>query len=1139
MVIVSDLPDVASGRQSTQAVQYVQSKGKTGGVNVVAQRNIGSGSSGNVRVYSVPRSYGGGSGGSSSSVPPKLVYEGPIEGPAVQPIQTPTSQTIKANLQAGIFGQAGGVDVVKVIQQNAKNQRAIAESDKAAFELQGKIDLYNSSGIGDRAALEKEVNRFLESRAQLVQKITADTNATKDEIKQLNAPLQFSRISNANKPISTNPMDFRATAVQPTATPTFLGSFGLESTARATTEVARGAEEMIIGVGETGGKILSAPGIGLVAVTEYLRATSQGATPQQAVSELPRLLFETERAKRGIAGAESAGRVTAEVGSFFLPGFIGEARLAQSALTFNPGHEREAAETFLIGIGLGLGGKLVKETVYAGKLATGGTPVVSEVFGLIGEGVNKVVPLTFLGATALTLPQTFESKQAGRELATSFGLFGLGSKFGEFGYVKLKETSFLGATQIPLDTMASPESISAFNQNQRFYPSTVGTNTSALLNEFRTTPFGFEKDVVAQGKPVNVEQQKVTVKSIVSKLPVDLPISGTIDVTRVEGLKNPETQLLVKEFFSTNKNVIVGGSLQLERAMGGARLSRSPGDIDVYFTGTKPELNPKLKGVINLVPSSFFPEVLTQKSGPATLLGVDVHAIDPFEIAMQKSQAAFTEFKYGENYWRYGKDISQVTDFSKAVFGISGDKASFENVSLFQKTAPNLQGAHVSTKSAYSTTAEPLASSGLIEMRSPKEGGGLFVSPDLSIPFLRLGKSTDYSFFGGAPIEPTVFVPTFAGPERFTRIPSEYRGSMETATKFMFEGASKKGYAYISPMYETGLKTEKEAIIPTGTKYSQIFYEKKPLRGFEYYTTVGGTKVPIKPLAVGDFTFAGTLEGKQIGESTIIESSYRKPKEALVSTSRGGTIRIPEISSTSLSMALVSPALTISSSKASSVSSFSLSRLGLGLSSSSSSDKRLSSPSKSNISESISSKSLSYPSPSISIGSLALSSSSPNIPYVSYSLGSPSLPEYSVNYSRPSIVPPIRPPIRPPNTPPGLKKKKRDEDFPIFRNTTRAYTVLGRRRGKVIVLGAGLPIGRATALGVNFARSTLGRSFKTVAVGQTSMQDIGFQTPTEVFRPARSKALSGFLVQKAKYALSSPYERMEIRQSRRSRRSFL
>lgn len=89
----------------------------------------------------------------------------------------------------------------------------------------------------------------------------------------------------------------------------------------------------------------------------------------------------------------------------------------------------------------------------------------------------------------------------------------------------------------------------------------------------------------------------------------------------------------------------------------------------------------------------------------------------------------------------------------------------------------------------------------------------------------------------------------------------------------------------------------------------------------------------------------------------------------------------------------------------------------------------------------------------------------------------------------------------------GIRKK---EAISLLRR--KAYSVFTKRRGKLVELGKGLPLGRAKKLGIEVARRTLARSVLIKQAGTTELQDITFGiSPSEFRLPKRTTA--GFELQ--------------------------
>ena len=82
-----------------------------------------------------------------------------------------------------------------------------------------------------------------------------------------------------------------------------------------------------------------------------------------------------------------------------------------------------------------------------------------------------------------------------------------------------------------------------------------------------------------------------------------------------------------------------------------------------------------------------------------------------------------------------------------------------------------------------------------------------------------------------------------------------------------------------------------------------------------------------------------------------------------------------------------------------------------------------------------------------------------------------------------------------------------------------------------MLVGRGLPFGRATGLGVRITEETVARSFVVEPRGLTSLRDISLPNLTQYRLPKLSGrvARQGFkFVEKSKYAINTPLEVLSI-----------
>ena len=97
-----------------------------------------------------------------------------------------------------------------------------------------------------------------------------------------------------------------------------------------------------------------------------------------------------------------------------------------------------------------------------------------------------------------------------------------------------------------------------------------------------------------------------------------------------------------------------------------------------------------------------------------------------------------------------------------------------------------------------------------------------------------------------------------------------------------------------------------------------------------------------------------------------------------------------------------------------------------------------------------------------------------------------------------------------------------------------AYDIFIRRKGKEVRIGEGLPIGKATKLGVSRNLRDLSASFKLSQRGSTSQEDINFNIPANLFRPSKREA--GRIVQRRASRLGARTEISEILSAKRVRK---
>lgn len=160
---------------------------------------------------------------------------------------------------------------------------------------------------------------------------------------------------------------------------------------------------------------------------------------------------------------------------------------------------------------------------------------------------------------------------------------------------------------------------------------------------------------------------------------------------------------------------------------------------------------------------------------------------------------------------------------------------------------------------------------------------GLYVAPKgLGSPyFLRVGGMQGYS------LRPQIIPPAFSIPtavelslKGVRRMPAGIRtGSRATRTKFL-ESQAGKPYAFITSELERG-KGELEAVIPPGTslEYARKGGFVSNLKGFRYYTKVGGENVAIQEFRI---MRGGKVTGRQFVRLSERSSSYFGKKKAPV-----------------------------------------------------------------------------------------------------------------------------------------------------------------------------------------------------------------------------------------------------------------
>jgi hypothetical protein len=124
----------------------------------------------------------------------------------------------------------------------------------------------------------------------------------------------------------------------------------------------------------------------------------------------------------------------------------------------------------------------------------------------------------------------------------------------------------------------------------------------------------------------------------------------------------------------------------------------------------------------------------------------------------------------------------------------------------------------------------------------------------------------------------------------------------------------------------------------------------------------------------------------------------------------------------------------------------------------------------------------------------------------------------------------------PPITPRILLPKKESGKSKLFKKLLtfgKSYNVYTRRKGKEILIGKGLPFGKATKVGAEIAMGTLAASFKLKESNIPTLEaDIDYNLGKQ-FTPSKREA--GRMVQIAKYRLGSFGERKEIKMFQKSK----
>ncbi len=98
-----------------------------------------------------------------------------------------------------------------------------------------------------------------------------------------------------------------------------------------------------------------------------------------------------------------------------------------------------------------------------------------------------------------------------------------------------------------------------------------------------------------------------------------------------------------------------------------------------------------------------------------------------------------------------------------------------------------------------------------------------------------------------------------------------------------------------------------------------------------------------------------------------------------------------------------------------------------------------------------------------------------------------------------------------------------------------AYNVVTFKNKKPVIIGKGLPEGKAKKLGVAVVSSTARASFKLISSGTTNQEDINYNVSGDVFR--KGKKDSNLYVQRRNLRLGSRSEVSEVMRSKRNKKS--
>lgn len=185
--------------------------------------------------------------------------------------------------------------------------------------------------------------------------------------------------------------------------------------------------------------------------------------------------------------------------------------------------------------------------------------------------------------------------------------------------------------------------------------------------------------------------------------------------------------------------------------------------------------------------------------------------------------------------------------------------------------------------------ASPTPISGAEIGAGTSETAGLYGAPSASTYFLKIGGDKGYSFSA----LPKFSNPTLQGiTTPVERLPIEARsGGISKMFEFMgtpesvkssVPEASGSGIARISPAFEAGLKSEKEAVIPFKSsiaKTQEGFNWWEKATGFKYWAEINGKKVPITtyealPNAAALSAATATGKAKEASAADILSESY-------------------------------------------------------------------------------------------------------------------------------------------------------------------------------------------------------------------------------------------------------------------------